>query len=86
MTGVDQRVSKTKESMIKASQPLQLIPRPPHPFPQRFKKIEDGKFLKFISMLHQLSVNIPFVQALKKVQDYSKFMKYLVTKKREASF
>lgn len=36
-------------------------------------------------MLNQLSVNIPVVEALKKMLGYAKFMKYLVTKKRFVS-
>ncbi|KAK4731608.1 hypothetical protein R3W88_024596 [Solanum pinnatisectum] len=55
--------------------PLQQVPRPSPPFPQRLKKIaEDGKFTKFITMLRQLSM-----------PGYAKFMKDLVTKKRAIS-
>ncbi|KAK4713595.1 hypothetical protein R3W88_019502 [Solanum pinnatisectum] len=66
--------------------PLQQIPRPPPPFPQRLKnKAEDGKFTKFITMLKQLLVNIPLVEALEQMPGYAKFMKDLVTKKRVVS-
>ncbi|XP_049378134.1 uncharacterized protein LOC125842895 [Solanum stenotomum] len=59
------------------------IPRPPPPFPQRLKKkAEDGKFTRFITMLKQLSVNIPLVEALEQMPGYAKFMKDLITKKR----
>ncbi|XP_015165371.1 uncharacterized protein [Solanum tuberosum] len=62
--------------------PLQQIPTPPPHFPQRLKKkVEDGKFAKFITMLRQLSLNIPLVEALKQMSGYAKFMKDLVTKK-----
>ena len=38
------------------------IPRPPPPFPQRLlKKTEDGKYQHFITMLKQLSMNVPLV-------------------------
>ena len=41
------------------------MPRPPPPFPQRLvKKTEDGKYRRFITMLKQLSINVPFVEAL----------------------
>ena len=37
------------------------MPRPPTPFPQRLvKKTEDGKYRHFITMLKQLSINVPF--------------------------
>ncbi|XP_015164447.1 uncharacterized protein [Solanum tuberosum] len=75
-----------KEKEVERTLPLQQIPRPPHPFPQRLKKkVEDRKFAKFISMLRQLSVNIPLVEALEQMPRYAKFMKDLVTKKRAVS-
>ena len=40
------------------------IPRPPPPFPQTLvKKTEDGKYRRFITMLKQLSINVPLVEA-----------------------
>ncbi|XP_015165151.1 uncharacterized protein [Solanum tuberosum] len=66
--------------------PLQQIPRPPLPFPQRFKKkAEDGKFAKFITILRQLSLYIPLVEALEKMPGYAEFMKDLVPMKRKVS-
>ena len=63
------------------------IPRPPPPFPQRLvKKIEDGKYRRFITMLKQLSINVPLVEALEQMPSYAKFMKDLVTKKRLVTF
>ena len=41
------------------------MPRPPPPFPQRLvKKTEDGKYQCFITMLKQLSINVPLVESL----------------------
>ena len=43
--------------------PMKVIPmpRPPPPFPQRLvKKIEDGKYRRFITMLKHLSINVPY--------------------------
>ncbi|XP_049397260.1 uncharacterized protein LOC125861390 [Solanum stenotomum] len=75
--------SRGKEKEVQEHLPLQQIPKPPPPFPQRLKKkAEDGKFMKFITMLKQLSVNIPLVEALEQMPGYAKFMKDLVTKKR----
>ncbi|KAK4726889.1 hypothetical protein R3W88_031806 [Solanum pinnatisectum] len=57
--------TRGKEKGVEENLPLQQIPRPPPPFPQRFrKKAEDGKFTKFITTLKQLLVNIPLVEAL----------------------
>ena len=63
------------------------MPRPPPPFPQRLvKKNEDGKYGRFITMLKQLSINVPLVEALEQMPGYAKFMKDLVTKKRSVTF
>ena len=44
------------------------MPRPPPPFPQRLvKETEDGKYRRFITMLKQLSVNVPLVEALEQM-------------------
>ena len=59
------------------------MPKPPPPFPQRLvKKTEDGKYQRFITMLKQLCINVPLVEALEQMLGYAKFMKDLVTKKR----
>ena len=63
------------------------MPIPLPPFPQRLvKKTEDGKYRHFITMLKQLSINVPLVEALKQMPGYAKFMKDLVTKKRLVTF
>ena len=50
------------------------------------KKIEDGKYRRFITMLKQLSINLPLVEALEQMPGYAMFMKDLVTKKRSVTF
>ncbi|TMX04602.1 hypothetical protein EJD97_006809 [Solanum chilense] len=72
-----------------AEVPIKVItmPRPPPPFPYRLvKKTEDGKYRRFITMLKQLSINVPLVEALEQMPGYAKFMKDLVTKKRSVTF
>ena len=55
---------------------------PRSPFSQRLvKKTEDGKYRHFITMLKQISINVPLVEALEQMPGYAKFMKDLVTKK-----
>ncbi|KAL5573542.1 hypothetical protein UlMin_023139 [Ulmus minor] len=57
--------------------------RPPPPFPQRFQKQQqDKKFRKFLDVLKQLHINIPFVETLEQMPNYVKFMKDMLTKKR----
>ncbi|XP_047258749.1 uncharacterized protein LOC124890947 [Capsicum annuum] len=61
---------------------LKSIPRPPPPFPQRFKKKSyNAKFSKFMEMLKQLAINMPLVEALEQMPGYAKFIKDLMTKK-----
>ena len=50
------------------------------------KKTEDGKYQHFITMLKQLSINVPLIEALKQMPGYAKFMKDTVTKKISVSF
>ena len=50
------------------------------------KKTEDGKYRRFITMLKQLSINVPLVESLEQLPSYAKFMKDLVTKKRSVTF
>ena len=63
------------------------MPMPPPPFPQRLvKKTEDDKYRHFITMLKQISINVPLVEALEQMPGHAKFMKDLVTKKRSVTF
>ena len=63
------------------------MPRPPPPFPLRFvKKTEDNKYKRFITMLKQLSINVPLIEVLEQMPGYAKFMKDMVTKKRSVNF
>ncbi|XP_055800371.1 uncharacterized protein LOC129869781 [Solanum dulcamara] len=77
-----------KASNAKDATPTQIsMPRPSPSFPQRLKKkAEDGKFLKFISMLKKLSMNLPLIEEREQILGYTKFMKHLVTKKRMVTF
>ena len=45
-----------------AEAPVKVIPMPRPPLPQRLvKKTEDGKYRCFITMLKQLSINVPLI-------------------------
>ena len=101
MPSTKENVRKDNDNVVKGSGeaeesngkdaevPMKVIPmpRPPPPFPQRLvKKTKDGKYRRFITMLKQLSINVPLVEALEQMPGYAKFMKDLVTKKRSVTF
>ncbi|XP_060197992.1 uncharacterized protein LOC132626971 [Lycium barbarum] len=53
------------------------------PFPQRLaKKNDDAKCQNFYVQLKQLTVNFPFLDIVKEMPEFSKFVKDLLTKKR----
>ncbi|KAK8702407.1 hypothetical protein V6N13_020762 [Hibiscus sabdariffa] len=57
--------------------------RPPPPFPQILKKHkEDTQFKKFVDMLDQLHIDVPFLEAIDQMPTYAKFLKDIITKKR----
>ncbi|XP_049378266.1 uncharacterized protein LOC125843073 [Solanum stenotomum] len=52
------------EKEAKKTQKVVFMPRPPPPFPQRLvQKAEEGKYRRFITMLKQLSINVPLIEA-----------------------
>ena len=96
MSSTEENVRKDNDNVVQGSGevqertgkdaevPMKVIPmpRPPPPFPQRLvKKTEDGKYRRFITMLKQLSINVPLVEALEQMPGYAKFMKDLITRK-----
>ena len=79
MPSTEENVRKDNDKVVKGSGeeeesngkdaevPMKVIPmpRPPPPFPHILvKKIEDGKYRRFITMLKHLSINVPLVEAL----------------------
>lgn len=61
-----------------------LVPSPKStiPFPQRFSQ-QDPQFTKFLDMLKQLHVNIPFVEAISLMPKYAKFLKEILGNKKK---
>ncbi|KAI3674819.1 hypothetical protein L2E82_51935 [Cichorium intybus] len=58
--------------------------QPTIPFPQRLKKEKEEKeFKKFLEHLKQLSINIPFVDAITQMPKYAKFLKDLLTNRKK---
>ncbi|PWA87499.1 hypothetical protein CTI12_AA126830 [Artemisia annua] len=57
---------------------------PPIPFLGRIRKEkEQQQFQQFFERIKDLSINIPFVEALEQMPKYAKFMKDLLTKRRQ---
>ena len=79
-----------KDKMVKDIEvPLKVtpMPRPPPPIQESLvKKTEVGKYRHFITLLKQLSINVPLVKSLEQISDYAKFMKDFVMMKRSVTF
>ncbi|CAJ2644746.1 unnamed protein product [Trifolium pratense] len=55
----------------------------PYPRKKKAKANDHQHFKKFMKMLHDLQINIPFAEVLEQMPVYAKFMKELMTKKRK---
>ncbi|XP_022897451.1 uncharacterized protein LOC111411123 [Olea europaea var. sylvestris] len=54
------------------------------PFPQTLQKTKlEKQAIKFLEILKKLHVNIPFIDAILQIPNYSKFLKEMLTKKRK---
>ncbi|KAH9724028.1 hypothetical protein KPL70_007340 [Citrus sinensis] len=70
-----------KQSLVPPEASQQF--RHPPPFLQRFQKQkQDKQFSKFLNVLKQLHINIPFVEALEQMLNYVKFLKDILARKR----
>ena len=60
--------------IVFADNPPPYVPK--IPYPQRIRQIKnDEKFSKFLDMLKNLHINVPFVESLELVPKYAKFMR-----------
>lgn len=58
--------------------------RPSPPIQQRIIKAkEEHQFRKFMEILNHLHINIPLIEAIQQMPNYSKFMKYFTTKRKK---
>lgn len=77
---------KKKENSVKklvGAKPTVYVP--PVPFLQRLQKArEANQFLKFLEVFKKLHINIPFADALAQMPSYVKFMKEILSKKRNS--
>ena len=61
---------------------VQPTVRPPPPFPQNLKKqMEYACFGKFLSLLKQVHINLPWVDVLQGIPRYAKYVKKIVANK-----
>ncbi|XP_056687520.1 uncharacterized protein [Spinacia oleracea] len=64
--------------------PLPPLPTPPPPYPQRFHRHKlDVQFSKFLEVLRQMYITIPFKDALKQMPTYTRFLKEILSGKRD---
>lgn len=60
------------------------ILQPPLPFPQRLQKKKlDAQFAKFLKIIKKIQINIPFTNTLEQMPNYVKFMKEMLSKKKQ---
>ncbi|XP_070052632.1 uncharacterized protein [Nicotiana tomentosiformis] len=57
---------------------------PTLPFSQKFYREKlDKQFERFLDMLKQVNVNLPFTEVLSQISAYAKFLKEILTKKKK---
>ncbi|CAJ2671898.1 uncharacterized protein LOC123891769 [Trifolium pratense] len=74
------KVSEEKEDRNQKSKNLttQHLPYPPVPT----KKDKERQYARFLEIFKRLQINLPFSEALEQMPTYAKFMKEILTKKR----
>ncbi|KAL4306619.1 hypothetical protein AHAS_Ahas16G0196400 [Arachis hypogaea] len=79
--------NKKEETHIPSSSKPILKPYvPQEPYLQRLRKDgKDSQFSRFLEIFKKLQINIPFVEALEQMPLYAKFLKELMTRKRNWS-
>jgi hypothetical protein len=58
--------------------------KPPIPYPQRLKSSKTAnQFRKFVELLKQLNITIPFTEAITQMPSYAKFLKEILSNKKK---
>ncbi|CAL9028831.1 unnamed protein product, partial [Prunus brigantina] len=85
--------AKTAEKHILAysetvpKQVLQRVYDPPLPYPERLKpKPKDQQLKDFMQTLSKVQINIPLLDAIKKIPSYAKFFKEVCSSKKKFSY
>ncbi|XP_070002315.1 uncharacterized protein [Nicotiana sylvestris] len=78
-------VDKKKKEQISSREEHDVSEHiPALPFPQKlYREKLDKMFEKFLDMLRQVNVNLPFIEVLSQKSSYAKFLKEIITKKRK---
>ena len=54
------------------------------PFPQRLQKAKkEEQFSKFMEIFKKIEINIPFAEPINQMPNYAKFLKDILSKKKE---
>ncbi|XP_076958661.1 uncharacterized protein LOC143634472 [Bidens hawaiensis] len=73
----------TPESTAQTSEPVRTYV-PPIPYPGRLKKQKmEEQYGKFLELFKQLHINLPFIDALKEMPKYAKFLKEVLSNKKK---
>ncbi|KAL4306620.1 hypothetical protein AHAS_Ahas16G0196500 [Arachis hypogaea] len=77
---------KEQTHVPSSSKPVQKPYVPQAPYLQRLRKDgKDSQFSRFLEIFKKLQINIPFAEALEQMPLYAKFLKELMTRKRNWS-
>ncbi|XP_074293593.1 uncharacterized protein LOC141620685 [Silene latifolia] len=82
---VDESTKGDDEPTKVVEEPKQKLVRtyvPPIPFPQRLARARlEQKYGKFMNMMKGINITMPFVDAIKEIPTYGKFLKELISNK-----
>nr|XP_021851949.1 uncharacterized protein LOC110791508 [Spinacia oleracea] len=80
--GVEDEIEENKSGKEKVTDSPPFAPT--LPFPHRMQKAKvDQQFGKFLAMVKNLEVTIPFIDLISQIPMYAKYLKELITKKRD---
>ncbi|XP_070022744.1 uncharacterized protein [Nicotiana sylvestris] len=77
-------VEKKKEKNLRREELKESKNMPALPFPQKLSREKlDNQFKRFLDVLKQVHVNLPFTEVLSQMLAYPKFLKEILAKKRK---
>ncbi|XP_021747878.1 uncharacterized protein LOC110713738 [Chenopodium quinoa] len=81
---LDEEVAK--EHVEKVKEKEKEVYKPKFPYPQKFNRHKlDEQFGKFIEMLKEIHLSIPFTEVLEQMLNYYKFLKEILSGKRDCN-
>ncbi|KAI5397457.1 hypothetical protein KIW84_063321 [Lathyrus oleraceus] len=80
-----EKEDNTQEAEVKEKPYVPPPPyKPPIMYPQRLANSKTaGQFRKFVELLKQLNITIPFIEAITQIPSYSKFLKEILSNKKK---